>query len=77
MPDWDRAAEAEAALLGQPIIMLAPEVIGFKLHGRLPEGAEARVTVETRDRAHADTIFVALDADGYAPQRIETGAAMD
>ncbi|MGE5215639.1 MAG: aconitate hydratase AcnA [Chloroflexota bacterium] len=33
--------EAEAALLGQPIIMLAPEVIGFKLHGRLPEGATA------------------------------------
>src|SRR5512135_264041 len=27
--------EAEAALLGQPIIMLIPEVIGFKLHGRL------------------------------------------
>ncbi|MGH7846619.1 MAG: aconitase family protein, partial [Candidatus Binatia bacterium] len=33
--------EAEAALLGQPLIMLIPEVIGFKLHGRLPEGATA------------------------------------
>ena len=41
------------------------------------KGARLDVTVETRDRAHADTIFVALDADGYAPQRIETGAAMD
>ena len=33
--------EAEAAMLGQPLIMLIPEVIGFKLHGRLPEGATA------------------------------------
>ena len=33
--------EAEAAMLGQPIYMLMPEVIGFKLVGRLPEGATA------------------------------------
>ncbi len=33
--------EAEAALLGQPIAMLIPEVVGFKLHGALPEGATA------------------------------------
>ncbi len=33
--------EAEAAMLGQPIYMLMPEVIGFKLIGRLPEGATA------------------------------------
>lgn len=33
--------EAEAAMLGQPIFMLMPEVIGFKLTGRLPEGATA------------------------------------
>ena len=33
--------EAEAALLGQPIAMLLPEVVGFKLHGQLPEGATA------------------------------------
>jgi aconitate hydratase len=39
--------EAEAALLGQPIIMLTPEVIGFKLHGRLPEGATATDLVLT------------------------------
>ena len=39
--------EAEAALLGQPIIMLAPEVIGFRLHGRLPEGATATDLVLT------------------------------
>jgi aconitate hydratase len=39
--------EAEAALLGQPIIMLIPEVIGFKLHGKLPEGATATDLVLT------------------------------
>jgi aconitate hydratase len=33
--------EAEAAMLGQPLSMLIPDVIGFKLHGRLPEGATA------------------------------------
>ncbi|GBD44417.1 Aconitate hydratase A [bacterium HR40] len=33
--------EAEAAMLGQPISMLIPEVIGFRLTGRLPEGATA------------------------------------
>ena len=33
--------EAEAAMLGQPIYMLMPEVFGFKLMGRLPEGATA------------------------------------
>lgn len=30
--------EAEAVMLGQPIYMLTPEVIGFKLNGKLPEG---------------------------------------
>jgi aconitate hydratase len=33
--------EAEAVLLGQPLYLLAPEVIGFGLHGRLPEGTTA------------------------------------
>ncbi|GJL94826.1 MAG: aconitate hydratase [Hyphococcus sp.] len=33
--------EAEAAMLGQPISMLIPEVIGFKLTNKLPEGATA------------------------------------
>ncbi|MEE2565545.1 aconitate hydratase AcnA [Hyphobacterium marinum] len=33
--------EAEAAMLGQPVSMLIPEVIGFKLTGELPEGATA------------------------------------
>ncbi|HSJ28065.1 MAG TPA: aconitate hydratase AcnA [Acidimicrobiia bacterium] len=33
--------EAEAAMLGQPISMLLPEVVGFRLTGRLAEGATA------------------------------------
>jgi len=33
--------EAEAAMLGQPISMLIPQVVGFNLHGKLPEGATA------------------------------------
>ncbi|MBU1526835.1 MAG: aconitate hydratase AcnA [Alphaproteobacteria bacterium] len=39
--------EAEAAMLGQPIPMLIPEVVGFKLTGRLPEGATATDLVLT------------------------------
>ncbi|OJY67838.1 MAG: aconitate hydratase 1 [Rhodospirillales bacterium 70-18] len=39
--------EAEAAMLGQPIAMLIPDVIGFRLAGRLPEGATATDLVLT------------------------------
>jgi len=39
--------EAEAAMLGQPISMLIPEVVGFKLSGRLKEGATATDLVLT------------------------------
>ena len=39
--------EAEAAMLGQPISMLLPEVVGFKLTGQLPEGATATDLVLT------------------------------
>jgi aconitate hydratase len=39
--------EAEAAMLGQPISMLIPEVIGFRLEGELPEGATATDLVLT------------------------------
>src|SRR3954470_16960309 len=39
--------EAEAAMLGQPISMLLPQVIGFKLDGELPEGATATDLVLT------------------------------
>jgi aconitate hydratase len=39
--------EAEAAMLGQPVSMLIPEVVGFKLHGKLPPGATATDLVLT------------------------------
>ncbi|HET9773333.1 MAG TPA: aconitate hydratase, partial [Acidimicrobiia bacterium] len=39
--------EAEAAMLGQPVSMLTPQVIGFKLAGELPEGATATDLVLT------------------------------
>jgi aconitate hydratase len=47
--------EAEAAMLGQPVSMLIPKVVGFKLTGRLPEGATATdlvLTVTQMLRAH-------------------------
>ena len=39
--------EAEAAMLGQPISMLMPKVVGFKLSGELPEGSTATDLVLT------------------------------
>src|SRR6266702_1457905 len=43
----ERDIEAEAAMLGQPSSMLIPQVVGFKLSGRLPEGATATDLVLT------------------------------
>ncbi|MEY4513392.1 MAG: hypothetical protein RLZZ450_5514, partial [Pseudomonadota bacterium] len=53
--------EAEAAMLGQPVAMLLPQVIGFKLHGKLPEGATATdlvlmVTQQLRKRGVVEKI---------------------
>ena len=47
--------EAEAAMLGQPIAMLVPQVMGVRLHGKLPEGTTGtdlvlRVTEALRER---------------------------
>jgi aconitate hydratase len=39
--------EAEAAMLGQPMFMVTPQVVGFKLHGRLSEGVTATDLVLT------------------------------
>ena len=47
--------EAEAAMLGQPVSMLIPRVVGFKLSGRLPEGTTATdlvLTITEMLRAH-------------------------
>ncbi len=60
--------EAEAAMLGQPISMLIPEVIGFKLTGKLPEGTTATdlvltVTQMTREKGVVGK-FVEFYGDG-------------
>ncbi len=60
--------EAEAVMLGQPVYMLTPEVIGFKLTGQLPEGATATdlvLTVTQLLRAHGVVEkFVEFFGDG-------------
>ncbi len=65
--------EAEASMLGQPISMLIPKVVGFKLTGRLPEGATATdlvlVVVEALRRHGVVGKFVEFYGDGldYLP----------
>jgi len=60
--------EAEAAMLGQAITMLIPQVVGFKLTGKLPEGATATdlvLTVTEMLRAHGVVgKFVEFFGDG-------------
>ncbi len=62
--------EAEAAMLGQPISMLIPQVVGFKLNGRLAEGATATdlvLTVTQMLRARGVVgKFVEFFGDGLA-----------
>jgi aconitate hydratase len=62
--------EAEAAMLGQPMPMLIPQVLGFKLGGELPEGATATdlvltVTEMLRERGVVGT-FVEFYGQGLA-----------
>jgi len=60
--------EAEAAMLGQPSSMLIPQVVGFKLRGKLPEGATATdlvLTVTQMLRSHGVVgKFVEFFGDG-------------
>ncbi|WP_300421332.1 aconitate hydratase AcnA, partial [uncultured Pseudoalteromonas sp.] len=62
--------EAEAAMLGQPISLLIPQVVGFKLNGRLPEGTTATdlvLTVTEMLRNHGVVgKFVEFYGDGLA-----------
>jgi aconitate hydratase len=62
--------EAEAAMLGQPVSMLIPRVVGFKLTGSLPEGATATdmvLTVTELLRRHGVVgKFVEFYGDGVA-----------
>jgi aconitate hydratase len=62
--------EAEAVMLGQPIYMLTPEVIGFRLKGKLPEGTTATdlvltVTQMLRKKGVVDK-FVEFFGEGMA-----------
>src|SRR3954453_24215030 len=62
--------EAEAAMLGQPMSMLIPQVVGFKLNGELREGATATdlvltVTQMLRERGVVGT-FVEFHGPGLA-----------
>ncbi|PZS02590.1 MAG: aconitate hydratase AcnA [Pseudonocardiales bacterium] len=62
--------EAEAAMLGQPLSMLIPQVVGFKLTGALPEGATATdlvLTITELLRKHGVVSkFVEFYGDGVA-----------
>jgi len=62
--------EAEAAMLGQPISLLIPQVVGVKLNGRLPEGTTATdlvLTVTEMLRNHGVVgKFVEFYGDGLA-----------
>jgi aconitate hydratase len=62
--------EAEAAMLGQPVTMLIPQVIGFRLNGTLPAGATATdlvLTVTEMLRKHGVVDkFVEFFGDGLA-----------
>ena len=72
--------EAEAALLGQPISMLIPEVVGFKLSGELPEGTTATdlvLTVTNRLRDHGVVgRFVEFYGPGVANVPLENRATI-
>jgi len=62
--------EAEAVMLGQPIYMLTPEVVGFRLKGKLPEGTTATdlvltVTQMLRKKGVVDK-FVEFFGEGIA-----------
>ena len=59
--------EAEAAMLGQPISMLIPQVIGFKLSGELPEGATATDLVLTVTEMLRERNVVGKFVEFYGP----------
>ncbi|MFA6046108.1 MAG: aconitate hydratase AcnA [Phycisphaerales bacterium] len=72
--------EAEAVMLGQPIYMLTPEVIGFRLKGKLPEGTTATdmvltVTQMLRKKGVVDK-FVEFFGDGLAGMTVPDRATI-
>jgi aconitate hydratase len=72
--------EAEAAMVGQPIYMLLPEVVGFKLTGKLPEGSTAtdlvlRVTQMLREHGVVGK-FVEFHGPGFADMPLANRATI-
>lgn len=72
--------EAEANMLGQPLYMLMPEVIGFELTGRLPSGATAtdmvlRVTELLRKEGVVNK-FVEFFGEGVSSMSLENRATI-
>ncbi|HSN98559.1 MAG TPA: aconitate hydratase AcnA, partial [Candidatus Nanopelagicales bacterium] len=59
--------EAEAAMLGQPMSMLIPEVVGFRLSGSLPEGATATDLVLTVTQMLRQRKVVGKFVEFYGP----------
>jgi aconitate hydratase len=59
--------EAEAAMLGQPVSMLVPQVVGFKLTGKLREGATATDLVLTATQALRKLGVVGKFVEFYGP----------
>jgi aconitate hydratase len=59
--------EAEAAMLGQPVSMLIPQVVGFKLHGQLREGATATDVVLTATQLLRKKGVVGKFVEYYGP----------
>jgi len=77
IPDQPGILGRIASRLGE----LGANILGVD-HHRLfldvpAKGAKLDVTMETRDGAHAEQILRALTADGYAPVRLESGAALE
>jgi aconitate hydratase len=67
--------EAEAAMLGQPISMLLPQVVGFKLGGELPEGATATDLVLTVTEMLRERGVVSKFVEFYGPGLATLGLA--
>ncbi len=72
--------EAEAAMLGQPISMLVPDVVGFKLKGKLKEGITSTdlvLTITQMLRAHGVVgKFVEFFGPGLTGMSLETRATI-
>ena len=72
--------EAEACMLGQPIYMVTPQVVGFKLHGKLPEGSTATdlvLTVTQILRSHGVVEkFVEFYGEGLAGMTVADRATI-